>query len=287
MKKEEIENFPVYIEDDEIDLYELYLTLKRRKKVLILFTFLFTAIAALYTFLTTPIYLSSSIVLFPESNGTQLVSAETTAKLVNIITEQIKEKNYDKASELTGLPVDTVKNLKEISVENPRKRGEDNTFELKIYGTDREKLFKTPGRIVSYLNKNPYIQKTINDEKSLKKEEIVEIKNKLPQLIKLAAEIETKIKTSKKINVLFNPLDLQIKILEIKNRISNLKFIIENKIHGYKIISSYTTDKPVKPKKTLIIVVGFITGLFTGIFAAFFKEWLESTKAERDSEKQK
>ncbi|SNR72703.1 Wzz/FepE/Etk N-terminal domain-containing protein [Desulfurobacterium atlanticum] len=284
MKKKEIENYPVYIEDDEIDLYELFLTLKRKRKVVILLTLFFTFIAATYAFFATPVYLSSSIALFPESNNKQLVSAETTAKLVNVITEHIKERNYKKISQLTGLTVDTIETLKDITVENPRRRGKDNTFELKIYGTNREKLLKASYKIVDYLNSNSYIRKIIEDEKSLKKEEIKELQNKLPQLTKLATEIETKIKASKKINILFNPLDLQTKILGIKNRINSLKFTLENKIHGYKIISSYVTDKPVKPKKTLIVVVGFVTGLFTGIFAAFFKEWLESVKNTRRRE---
>jgi uncharacterized protein involved in exopolysaccharide biosynthesis len=44
-------------------------------------------------------------------------------------------------------------------------------------------------------------------------------------------------------------------------------------------------DKPYKPKKGLIVAVGFVSGLFLGIFAAFFKEWLEGVKKRREEER--
>jgi uncharacterized protein involved in exopolysaccharide biosynthesis len=37
-------------------------------------------------------------------------------------------------------------------------------------------------------------------------------------------------------------------------------------------------DKPYKPKKLLVIAVGFVSGLFLGIFGAFFKEWLDNVR---------
>jgi len=43
-------------------------------------------------------------------------------------------------------------------------------------------------------------------------------------------------------------------------------------------------DKPYKPKKALIIAVGFVSGLFLGIFAAFFKEWLDNVRKRHKGE---
>jgi len=45
-----------FYEDDEIDLYELYLTLKRRKKIVLGITFLFTAIALIMCFILPKTY---------------------------------------------------------------------------------------------------------------------------------------------------------------------------------------------------------------------------------------
>jgi uncharacterized protein involved in exopolysaccharide biosynthesis len=43
-------------------------------------------------------------------------------------------------------------------------------------------------------------------------------------------------------------------------------------------------DKPVKPKKKLMVAVAGITSIFLGIFIAFFLEWLENIKKRRELE---
>ncbi len=49
-------NQPPCYEDDEIDLYELWLVLKKRKKIVLSITFIFTLLAVLYCFLASPVY---------------------------------------------------------------------------------------------------------------------------------------------------------------------------------------------------------------------------------------
>ncbi|OMH40707.1 GumC family protein [Desulfurobacterium indicum] len=67
MEKEPREQFqpqPYYIEDDEIDLYELYLTLKRRKKIVWGITGLFTLIALILCFVLPKTY-RTEVTLMP------------------------------------------------------------------------------------------------------------------------------------------------------------------------------------------------------------------------------
>ncbi|RUM42191.1 MAG: hypothetical protein DSY34_02380, partial [Desulfurobacterium sp.] len=45
-----------YYEEDEIDLYELWLTLKKRKRIVLGITGLFTAIALILCFILPPVY---------------------------------------------------------------------------------------------------------------------------------------------------------------------------------------------------------------------------------------
>ncbi len=45
-----------------------------------------------------------------------------------------------------------------------------------------------------------------------------------------------------------------------------------------------TQNKPVKPKKKLIVIVAFITGLMLSVFLAFFLEFIGGMKKEEDSE---
>lgn len=56
MEKEKQVCYPPYYEEDEINLYELWLTLKKRKKLVFGITGLFTAIALILCFILPPVY---------------------------------------------------------------------------------------------------------------------------------------------------------------------------------------------------------------------------------------
>jgi len=59
-----------YIEDDEIDLYELYLVLKKRKKIIFRTVLAFLIFAILYLVKTTPLYKASSTIVPLSSSST-------------------------------------------------------------------------------------------------------------------------------------------------------------------------------------------------------------------------
>ncbi len=50
------------------------------------------------------------------------------------------------------------------------------------------------------------------------------------------------------------------------------------------IDNAFLPDKPVKPKKALMIAVSGVSSLFLGIFLAFFLEWLEGIKRRKKEE---
>ncbi|MEE8588094.1 MAG: GNVR domain-containing protein, partial [Sulfurimonadaceae bacterium] len=41
-------------------------------------------------------------------------------------------------------------------------------------------------------------------------------------------------------------------------------------------------DRPIKPKKKLIVVVAFITGLMLSVFLAFFLEFIQGNREEEE-----
>jgi len=71
-------------------------------------------------------------------------------------------------------------------------------------------------------------------------------------------------------------------IVEINNKIKILKYNISPaNIQNFKVVGGYIyKDKPVKPKKTLIVIVAFITGFILSIFLVFFIEFIKSLKED-------
>ena len=68
---------------------------------------------------------------------------------------------------------------------------------------------------------------------------------------------------------------IQTQIKEIKMSMKEPYLVMSHIVHKI-----YTQDKPVKPKKALILIIAFITGLMLSVFLAFFLEFLQGMKKE-------
>ena len=72
--------------------------------------------------------------------------------------------------------------------------------------------------------------------------------------------------------------------LQEKRKLTVLSMQSHN-YHNTEIVGSIITqDKPVKPKKKLIVIVAFITGLMLSVFLAFFLEFLSGVRREEPKE---
>ena len=74
-------------------------------------------------------------------------------------------------------------------------------------------------------------------------------------------------------------------IIRLKQGILNAKKQLEN-LKGYEMASQpIIPNKPVKPKKLLVVAISLISGLFIGIFLALFLSWLEEMKKKVQEKK--
>lgn len=81
-----IPNNPInyYVEEDEIDLYELWLVLKKRRKLILSFFFLITILTAIISFIMTPIYKSETSVIPVSNNSSPLGDLAGLAAMAGI-----------------------------------------------------------------------------------------------------------------------------------------------------------------------------------------------------------
>ncbi len=257
----------VYYQEDEIDLYELWLTLRKRWKVIAFTSILFVFTTVVYIFIAKPVYTSSFFVRIP-------VSVEETSSIISDLSANIQDKNYKKLKYLLKLPEDNIKNIVSITPSKIKRKQGLIKVEIEVY---KPSIIPDISKsLVSYLNSNRYVKRKIETEKKKLLIFIKESKNKLQEMKKTKMLIYKELREGNIKTLGFNPLELDTKILNIQKEIAELEIRLEN-LKGFEIsVDPAIPEKPSKPKKKLILAVSAASGLFLGVFLAFFLEWIEN-----------
>jgi len=144
--------------------------------------------------------------------------------------------------------------------------------------TNRDTIAQTISSM-QMLNYQNMILNSQNKLEDLRIEKEIIINEKIVDLQREKKNInsETIRKLAYKMNVV-----LVNKKRTLKEKITQLNYNISDiNIQNSKVIGEYVVkDYPIKPKKTLIIIVAFITGLMLSIFLAFFLEFIQGLKKE-------
>lgn len=278
-----------YIEEDKIDIRELYSVLKRRKKLIWSVTALLTLLALVYVFVAKPVY----------QVKTMIEVGQIDAKPIDNVNDIQQKLSYE-------YQVD----LKEKEIELPRvqsisvPKGSESILSMNIHGYSNDEAVKYIQTVIEKIETD-YKKKTdayTDSQKTLIQliqEDIKENSTSLEQMKEAMNTYSQKIiSLTSEDAALAGIYALQIgqkqtELQELKKYISKLKNKeqeLKLSITPFMMKSTHivgeieTLDKPIKPKKALIVIVAFITGLMLSIFLAFFLEFISSAKKEEDSE---
>jgi len=274
-----------YIEEETVDLKELFKTLKAHKKLIWGITALFTIIALAYIFLAKPVYEVKGLIETATINKKPVQNIHDLKQKVETIFEvNLKGKKIE-------LPI-----VKDVSI--PKKS--EGILVVKTHGYSNESAQKKLQEVIDYVTtlqnkelgvyiegqkqKLQLVNKDIkrNQELAVSIDEIIH--SNQDQLLKISKEdaalagIYT-IEISKKQTELNKVKD---KIFALKSKRTDIELSTSPlKIQATKLVGKpVILDKPVKPKKALIVIIAFITGLMLSIFIALFIEFLENQKTE-------
>jgi len=263
--------------NDEINLYDFYLILKKRFRfILIIFLVSITA-TAVVDYFKKPVYRSSFIVrAYSVRDNTPILTFAEVDKLISELDDLRKEKKFVQLSGKLGANLETVKNIDKLSVETVR--DSKDLIEVIIDSSDRELATNLKSVLLQYLNQNQFVAERVT---ILKKNNLYlkeEIEKKMREMESFRNIIFTKIK-NERINYLgFNPLQIDEQIINLKQKVVELENVI-NLLRGFEITTEPNIPvKPVKPKIMLNIVIAGIISFFGGIFLALFIEWFEKQK---------
>jgi len=282
-----LQNDTQCIQEDTIDLRELFAVLKKRKKLIWSVTGTLTIFAIVYAFfIAKPIYEAKGIVELAQINKESVQDTNDLKQKLEFIHVNTKGKKKE-------LPV-----IKNISL--PKKSsnlmviiavGHDNDSaqkkleefitelstiqnkELAIYVTTQKERLQL---IKEDMERNQKQSKQIIDDISDYKEKLLSISREDAALAGIYS-IEIGKKQTELNNITNKTYSLKNKKNDIELSISPLK--IQETIMVGKI---ELLDKPVKPKKKLIVIITFITGLMLSVFLVFILEFISGMKKEEE-----
>jgi len=293
------------IEEDEIDLRELFNTIFKHKYKILLFTFFITSLTIIYT-MSIPNSYKSEVILAPQeqSKGVSLGGLGALAGLAgvslgggssmdayaslstissnNTFNKMVIEK-YDLINKLSLKNMD--KNL--VFAANNRtfydllqkeESKEKINYEDEIYNTIKKLKSiisfsqdkKTGAIVLSVTLEDRFLAKELLElylketTSQLEKLDMLDIDKKLKyykEELSNTQDIELKTQLSQLISSL-----MQKKVLSKASEYYNVRKITEAEV-------AYIKDKT-KPKRSLIVIVSFITSLILGIFMVFLIEFI-------------
>lgn len=276
------------MEDNKVDLRELFSILKIKKNLIYLITALFTLLALVYVLVSKPVY----------EVKTMIEVGQIDAKPIDNVND-IKQK----------LSYEYQVNVKKKEIELPRvktislPKNSHSIISLVIHSNTNEEGIKYIQTVINKIE-TQYKEKT--DAYTNSQEEFItltqeDIKENTVSLMQMKKELDA---YNQKIISLKSEdpalagiytlqigqkqtelIELQKYISELKNKEQELKLSISPlMIKPTHIVGEIETlDNPIKPKKALIVIVSFIVGLMLSIFLVFFLEFLRGPKKE-DSE---
>ncbi len=274
-------NSPYVYEEDEIDLYELWLILKKRKRVVFSSILLFLALGLLYIFIAKPKYRASVAYGSTEFK----IPYAVVEKAVSDINTALQDKQYEIVSEKLNLPLKDVQQIAKLELWTNRKFNNEAVF-LNFFVYKPQLIPNLTEKFKEFLNNLPAIKDFLKRKKEELNTQIKTDTQLLQCLKKLKSELMEKLDSEKDLQVknlmLTQISNIESKILNILRDL-NLAQLRLKLLKGVEIYKNPVIPKePYSPKKDLVLLISIISGLFLGVFLAFFLEWLENTRKKHE-----
>ncbi len=290
-----MQNSQYCIEEDEIDLRELFQTIWKYKKFIIVFTFVVTLLAGVYAFVKPNIYQVDSIleIGYYNSNSNSKSNSKILLENPQVLAAKLKtEYGIGEKGIKRELPyLDNVNIIKKTNT----------LLKISALGLSKDgakKVIKTVDKeiIDGHLKLIDEYKKNVNYQIVAYKEELKNIVNSINNLksiiqkqkqkaIKLANSNSSlsaiyMMEVLKQNNAL---IELESKKYTIQKEILNeQQKLLPINIKPTKVIKTIVYENHVKPKRKLIIIVAFITSFILAIFLVFFIEFIKSFKNEEE-----
>lgn len=278
-------------EYDEINLYDLWKVIVKRKKIIIAIFLISLLSATIYCFTVPKIYRLETYMKLYIPKDIITVKEVTAAKYMPKDIFTVKEAMTAKEVVLIIGKIDDEKKViifpktpDEITeAEIVEMKGAIDKFKITIESSNRENLPAALHEMVTYIENIREIKSTyekIISEINERMKFVNEADKKSDFYIKA---IEKKFNNAKSFPITLDPVTSIIKSIDLKMEKNRL----EREHQNYKLIQPlgdpFISKEPVWPKKAMIITIAGICSLIFGIFIVFIAEYFEGMKKKTQS----
>jgi len=240
-----------YIEEDEIDLRELFKTIWDKKVFIVIFTAIVTVAAIVYALMKTPIYEAKMVVEIGIINSTNGSNNNNNNNNIENPNNLIKRLQMMYMNNISNEQSSTVTDISLV-------KGTANLVEITVQAIDNSLAKQKLDDIIKDV-KQVHDSK-IADYKSLINTNINNLKQQRAELEDEKNRFEGSQALKYELTTTLNQLSLSISSYNI----TPTKMLDE----------IMTNESPIKPKKKLIVVVAFVTGFILSIFVVFFMQFI-------------
>jgi capsular polysaccharide biosynthesis protein len=262
-------------QDDEIDLYDLWLVLKKRKITILFIILVSLGIAIAYAVLAPKVYRVSNALVLNQVQHKDEIELIKRGEIVAAVADldMLLNLNKEKVAHLLSMQVKDLNGIGNIKASE----GKGSSVVL----VDIEAFNSSAG--IALMEALPgYIQSTPSIASKLDMQTALMEKNR--EDLKAIIDNPTKDLKLSSNTVVYVP---SIDLYALREKYNHLNMIMEKIEKGEIVSLTWKTEpslKPFKPNIKLAILLSIVMGCFLGALAAFFIEWLSNARRTRGLE---
>lgn len=265
---------------DEINLYNYYKIIIKRKNIIIFTVLLATVLSFAISYFSPKIYESRSIIRIPviHDSRAQVTQTKNQPPIVSSSELKLMVENFKSSYSKN------IVSLNITSINDNSEEGPVGDFNLIVQVKDNPQLaVRVSNEILIYLKDNEFTKNKINEKKTILNNKILNINKTLGEALKIKSNVKSFLENRSSSLLEFNPVEIEAKMNELEDKKTDLEVELKS-LNGFEfVVKPNPSDSPVKPKSLQNTVLGFVFSLFLSIFLVFFVEWLDKNKASYDN----
>jgi len=266
------ENRAYWANEDEINLYEMWLIAWNRKWVVLTIAIVFVTVAAVYAYHRPTVYkVRNTLVL--SSGCKDFIDASEIRNIILVLNELTPRQ---KAMEL-DISVDeaqTIESIKILDVKGPK-----DSLKIEIRTLNSDAGVRLMNRLPSYILARPYLNEKIETTKSL-------LQKNRDELEKIIADPMGSFGLKASQCLIYGPILDLYSYIEKYNQISTSISQIERKQVVVLADKTHVPELPLRTRKIYILFSGALIGIVMGLFTVFLLEAVMSAKRQHQKKVQ-